>query len=87
MSENGEIYTADKNFTLPPAVAAGTNLNSAFQLPVLHPTKEGQFPRDQFFFGQTPHPLERPFQVPTGSQIYMKNETGQTSTIPVLCLI
>ena len=25
MSENGEIYTADKNFTLPPAVTAVTN--------------------------------------------------------------
>ena len=29
MSENGEIYTAGKNFTLLPAVTAGTNLNSA----------------------------------------------------------
>ena len=29
MSENGEIYTAGKNFTLPPAVAGGTNLTSA----------------------------------------------------------
>jgi len=29
MSENGEIYTADKNFTLPPAVAAVTNSTSA----------------------------------------------------------
>ena len=28
MSENGEIYTAGKNFTLPPAVTAGTNLTS-----------------------------------------------------------
>ena len=26
MSENGEIYTAGKNFTLPPAVTAWTNL-------------------------------------------------------------
>ena len=25
MSENGEIYTAGKNFTLPPAVTAWTN--------------------------------------------------------------
>ena len=32
MSENGEIYTADKNFTLPPALTAWTNLTSAFQL-------------------------------------------------------
>ena len=30
MSENGEIYTAVKNFTLPPAVTAGTNLTSGF---------------------------------------------------------
>ena len=29
MSENGEIYTAGKNFTLPPAVTAGTNFTSA----------------------------------------------------------
>ena len=28
MSENGEIYTACKNFTLPPAVTAGTNSTS-----------------------------------------------------------
>ena len=29
MSENGEIYTAGKNFTLPPAVTAWTNLTFA----------------------------------------------------------
>ena len=29
MSENGEIYTAGKNFTLPLAVTALTNFNSA----------------------------------------------------------
>ena len=28
MSENGEIYTAGKNFTLPPAVTAWTNSTS-----------------------------------------------------------
>ena len=28
MSENGEIYTADKNFTLSPAVTALTNITS-----------------------------------------------------------
>ena len=28
MSENGEIYTAGKNFTLPPALTAWTNSNS-----------------------------------------------------------
>ena len=28
MSENGEIYTADKNFTLPPAVKALKNSTS-----------------------------------------------------------
>ena len=28
MSENGDIYTAGKSFTLPPAVTAGTNLTS-----------------------------------------------------------
>ena len=29
MSANGEIYTAGKIFTLPPAVTAGTNLTTA----------------------------------------------------------
>ena len=29
MSNNGEIYTAGKNFTLPPAVTAWTNSTSA----------------------------------------------------------
>ena len=29
MSENGEIYTASKNFTLPPAVTALTNFTPA----------------------------------------------------------
>ena len=29
MSENGEIYTAGKTFTLPPAVTARTNSTSA----------------------------------------------------------
>ena len=28
MSENGEVYTAGKNFTLPPAVTGGANLTS-----------------------------------------------------------
>ena len=32
MSENGEIYTAGKNFTLPPAVTARTNSTSASQI-------------------------------------------------------
>ena len=31
MSENGEIYTAGKNFTLPPAVTGVTNSNSAIK--------------------------------------------------------
>ena len=31
MSENGEIYTAGKNFTLPPAGTGGTNLTSALE--------------------------------------------------------
>ena len=30
MSKNGEIYTAGKNFTLPPAVTAVTNSTSVF---------------------------------------------------------
>ena len=32
-SENGEIYTAGKNFTLPPAVTAWTNSTSVQRLP------------------------------------------------------
>ena len=32
MSENGEIYTAGKNFTLPPAVTAVTNSTSVGML-------------------------------------------------------
>ena len=34
MSENGEIYTAGKNFTLPPAVTALTNSTSDFAVAV-----------------------------------------------------
>ena len=33
VSENGEIYTAGKNFTLPPALTAWTNSTSGFTLP------------------------------------------------------
>ena len=32
MSENGDIYTPSKNFTLPPAVTAVTNLTSAYNI-------------------------------------------------------
>ena len=32
MSENGEIYTAGKNFTLPLAVTAVTNSNSEYEV-------------------------------------------------------
>ena len=32
MSENGEIYTAGKNFTLSPAVTGGTNLTSGWNV-------------------------------------------------------
>ena len=35
MSENGEIYTAGKNFTLPPALTAWTNSTSAPPLSAL----------------------------------------------------
>ena len=34
MSENGEIYTAGKNFTLPPALTALTNSTSVCALAV-----------------------------------------------------
>ena len=33
MSENGEIYTASKNFTLPPALTALTNFTSELAYP------------------------------------------------------
>ena len=32
MSKNGEIYTAGKNFTLPPALTAWTNSTSAYHI-------------------------------------------------------
>ena len=32
MSENGEIYTASKNFTLPPALTALTNFTSVLEI-------------------------------------------------------
>ena len=34
MSENGEIYTAGKNFTLPPALTGWTNSTSGKMLTV-----------------------------------------------------
>ena len=39
MSENGEIYTAGKNFTLPPAVTAWTNSTSGRYWAVLSGTR------------------------------------------------
>ena len=36
MSENGEIYTAGKNFTLPPALTGWTNSTSGFGHPKCH---------------------------------------------------
>ena len=44
MSENGEIYTAGKNFTLPPAVTAWTNstLDSIFDSILLYPRINSQ---------------------------------------------
>ena len=36
MSENGEIYTASKNFTLPPALTALTNFNSGLTSELSH---------------------------------------------------
>ena len=35
MSENGEIYTAGKNFTLPPAQTAWTNLTSEHYIDIV----------------------------------------------------
>ena len=40
---SGEIYTADKNFTMPLAVTAGTNLTSE--------GRNKQFSMKQMFFG------------------------------------
>ena len=50
MSENGEIYTTDKNFTLPPAVTAWTNLTSG-------PLLFGLNPNEPFTFGLYPFVL------------------------------
>ena len=44
ISENGEIYTAGKNFTLPPAVTAVTNLTSDFHFGA--PLQTTSFSRD-----------------------------------------
>ena len=41
MSENGEIYTAGKTFTLPPAVTALTNSNSDYALLEGRPHQHG----------------------------------------------
>ena len=38
MSENGEIYTAGKNFTLPPGLTGWTNFTSGFRGPKLPQT-------------------------------------------------
>ena len=35
MSENGEIYTTGKNFTLPPALTGWTNFTSGPEVPPL----------------------------------------------------
>ena len=40
MSENGEIYTAGKNFTLPPALTAWTNSTSDQLKPISSQTKQ-----------------------------------------------
>ena len=40
MSENGEIYSAGKNFTLPPALTAWTNSTSGFEGLVLREPRD-----------------------------------------------
>ena len=40
MSENGEIYTAGENFTLPPALTAWTNSTSDHPHPHHHPRQK-----------------------------------------------
>ena len=47
MSENGEIYTASKNFTLPPAVTAVTNSTSVCRI---SRSRGGLKPRQEFQF-------------------------------------
>ena len=54
MSENGEIYTAGKEFTLPPAVTAWTNLTSECCYPEMNllskffsPILKGQLQRSR----------------------------------------
>ena len=51
LSENGEIYSAGKNFTLPPALTAWTNSSSDFIFNV-HMSK-------QFIFQVPPKPIPK----------------------------
>ena len=52
---------------------------------VLHPTKEGQFPRDPIFFGQTPVFLEGPWsgdsetvgEIEKGVRIFLREPFSQ----------
>ena len=49
MSENGEIYTAGKNFLLPPALTALTNSNSAVTPLIPSPLSHLHDPDSSFF--------------------------------------
>ena len=52
MSENGEIYTAGKNFTLPPALTAWTNSTSAWPFLKKSDLKEKVETRPDLFSSQ-----------------------------------
>ena len=43
MSENGEIYTAGKNFTLPPALTAWTNSTSDISALTCHKSRAPEY--------------------------------------------
>ena len=53
MSENGEIYTAGKNFILPPAVTGVTNSTSAWKW-LMFPIKGKKFRKEKpkHFWGE-----------------------------------
>ena len=73
MSENGEIYTAGKNFTLPLAVTAWTNLNSAPPpMPLSPPTSFPQTP---------PHPTSE-YSKP--SKLHHRIKSAEKKNLPCI---
>ena len=71
---------------IPPEILVGAGVKESFKRKaVLHPTKEGQFPRDPIFFGQTPVFLEGPWsgdsktvgEIEKGVRIFLREPFSQ----------